>query len=129
MLGGDGWDSPELTKIGGDAIEGAYFSNHYSIEDQDPKVQEFVKIFQGKFSKDPDGLAALGYDAAKVLADAMERADSLKPSDIRKALAETKDFKGITGSITIDAERNATKSAVVLQVTGGKYVFKEKINP
>jgi branched-chain amino acid transport system substrate-binding protein len=129
MLGGDGWDSPELTKIGGEAIEGAYFSNHYSIEDQDPKVQEFVKTYQAKFGMVPDGLAALGYDAAKILADAMERSASLKPSDIRTALAETKNFKGVTGEITIDAERNASKSATVLQVQGGKYAFKEKINP
>jgi branched-chain amino acid transport system substrate-binding protein len=129
MLGGDGWDSPELTKIGGEAIEGAYFSNHYSIEDQDPKVQEFVKTYQAKFGMVPDGLAALGYDAAKILADAMERSTSLKPSDIRTALAETKNFKGVTGEITIDAERNASKSATVLQVQGGKYAFKEKINP
>ena len=129
LLGGDGWDSPELTKIGGEAIEGAYFSNHYSIEDQDPKVQEFVKAYQAKFNMVPDGLAALGYDAAKILADAMERGESLKPSDIRKALAETKDFKGVTGVITIDPERNASKPASVLQIQGGKYVFKEKINP
>ena len=129
MLGGDGWDSPELTKIGGEAIEGAYFSNHYSIEDQDPKVQEFVKTYQAKFNLVPDGLAALGYDAAKILADAMERSASLKPSDIRKALAETKNFQGVTGVITIDAQRNASKSAVVLQIQGGKYAFKEKINP
>jgi branched-chain amino acid transport system substrate-binding protein len=129
LLGGDGWDSPELTKIGGDAIEGAYFSNHYSVDDQDPKVQEFVKTYQAKFGMVPDGLAALGYDAAKILADAMERGASLKPSDIRTALAETKDFKGVTGVITIDAERNASKPATVLQIQGGKYAFKEKINP
>lgn len=129
LLGGDGWDSPELVKIAGDAIEGAYFSNHYTVEDQDPKIQAFAKDFSGKYKETPDGLAALGYDSAKILADAMERAKSLKPSDIREALAATKDFPGVTGTITIDAERNATKSAVVLQVTGGKFAFKERINP
>jgi branched-chain amino acid transport system substrate-binding protein len=129
LLGGDGWDSPELTKLGGDAIEGAYFSNHYTAEDPTPHVQDFVKAYQAKYNELPDGLAALGYDAAKVIADAMERSATLKPSDIRNALAETKNFQGVTGMITIDNERNATKSAVVLQVTGGKYVFKEKIDP
>jgi branched-chain amino acid transport system substrate-binding protein len=129
LLGGDGWDSPKLVEIAGPAIEGAYFSNHYTIEDTDPKIQAFASTFRGKYTVDPDGLAALGYDAAKILADAMERSKSLKPSDVREALAETKNFPGVTGTITIDKERNATKSAVVLQVTGGKFAFKERINP
>ena len=92
-------------------------------------MQQFVKNFEGKYPEPPDGLAALGYDAARILADAMERAPSLKPSDIRKALADTKDFPGVTGKITIGPDRDAVKSAVVLQVADGKYIFKEKINP
>lgn len=129
LLGGDGWDAPELVQIAGEAIEGAYFSNHYTAEDPDPRVQQLVSAFNAKYGRNPDGLAALGYDAAKILADAMERAESLKPSDIRKALAETKDFAGATGTITIDEERNAQKSVVMLEVKGGKFVFKERINP
>ena len=129
LLGGDGWDSPKLTEIGGAAIEDSYFSNHYSHEEQRAEVQSFVQKFQAKYGVVPDGLAAMGYDAARLLFDAMKRSPSLGGKDLAAAIAQTKGFAGVTGSITIDAERNARKPAVVLQVKGGKYAFAASIQP
>ena len=133
-MGGDGWDSPKLTEIGGKAIEGAFFSNHYSSEDQSPIVQDFISRFKKKYNVVPDGLAAMGYDAALVLIDAMNRSKTLEGNDIRAAIADTKKFQGVTGKITIDEKRNAVKSAVVLEVAKkepGKEDFRYKttINP
>ena len=134
LMGGDGWDSPKLTEIGGKAIEGAFFSNHYSSEDQSPIVQDFISRFKKKYNVVPDGLAAMGYDAALVLIDAMNRSKTLEGNDIRAAIADTKKFQGVTGKITIDEKRNAVKSAVVLEVAKkepGKEDFRYKttINP
>ncbi len=129
LLGGDGWDSPKLKEIGQDAINGSYFSNHYSEEDKSPNVQDFISKYKEAFGVVPDGLAAMGYDAAKVLADAMTRAPSLASKDIRDAIAATKDYSGVTGKITIDAMRNAVKSAVVLKVDGGVFKYQTTINP
>ena len=131
LLGGDGWDSEKLYEIGGVALEGSYFSNHYSVDDPSPRIQEFV----GKFKKEyggqvPDSLAAQAYDAAGMLFDAMKRAKDLSGPSIRDALAQTKDYKGVTGDITMDANRNASKPAVVLKVgKGGKYEFSGRIVP
>jgi len=130
LLGGDGWDSPKLTEIGGAAIENSYFSNHYSNESQAPQIQEFVTKFKESFGSMPDGLSAMGYDAARVLADAMTRAKSLSPADIRDALANTKGYPGVTGNITIDSNRNAVKSAVVLKVVkNGYFKYQATVNP
>lgn len=119
FIGGDGWDSPELFRIAGDAANGNYFSNHYSHEEQRPEVQSFVAAYQKKWGTVPDGLAALGYDAARVLFDAMDRAGSLDGKTLAAAINSTKDFKGVTGLITIDDKRNAQKKAVVLKIEGG----------
>lgn len=129
LLGGDGWDSPKLAEIAGDAIDGSYFSNHYSSEDKDPKIQEFVKKFKDKYGETPDAMAVLGYDAALVLADAIKRAGSTDKAAIKDALAATKDFPGVTAKITIDKDRNATKAAVILEMQGGKQKFVTKVNP
>lgn len=129
FLGGDGWDSTKLTELGGDAIEGSYYSNHYSHEDTRPEVVTFVSTYKAKYGVVPDGLAALGYDAARVLFDAMERAPSLGGNDLAAAIAATKDFKGVTGVITMDANRDASKQAVMLQIKGGKPTFVVGISP
>lgn len=129
LMGGDGWDSPKLTEIGGEAINGSYFSNHYSAEDQAPHVQEFITQFKAGYGVVPDGLAAMGYDAMMVLADAMNRAKTLSNADVRDALAATKDYQAVTGKISIDAQRNAVKSAVVLKVDGGQLKYQTTINP
>jgi branched-chain amino acid transport system substrate-binding protein len=129
LMGGDGWDSPTLTQIGGAAMEGNFFANHFSTEDQSPVIQDFIREFKARFNRDPDALAALGYDAAKVLLDAMVRAGSTEPAKVRDALAATKDFQGVTGKITIDENRNANKSAVVLTIKDKGFHYVETIAP
>lgn len=129
LLGGDGWDSSKLYEIGKDAVVGSYFSNHYTTDTKDPRARNFIAAFKKEFKSEPDGLAAMGYDAAKVLFDAMKRAKSLEPSDIRDAIAATKDFEAVTGKITINDQRNATKSAVVVKVAGDHNTFVTTISP
>ncbi len=130
LLGGDGWDSPELFKSAGNALEGCYFSNHYSPESQDPRVQDFIKAYQARYNgKTPDAMAALGYDAAKILAEAIKKAGGTEPSALRDALGQTQGYAGVTGNISLDAERNATKPAVVLQVKGKSFKYVETVTP
>jgi branched-chain amino acid transport system substrate-binding protein len=129
FMGGDGWDSEKLSEIGQDAINGGYFSNHYSNESTDPVAVDYAKKFQEKYKKSPDGLSAAGYDAAKILVKALESAAEISPKGIRDELAKIKDYPGVTGKITIDEKRNATKSAVVVQVQGKVNKYVTTINP
>jgi len=129
FIGSDGWDSPKLWEIGGEALNGCYFSNHYSTDDPNPAVQKFVNDYKTKYGQTPDALAALAYDAARILADAMTRAGSTDGDKVRRAIGATKDFAGVTGTITINAERNAVKPAVILKVENGKYLLVETITP
>jgi branched-chain amino acid transport system substrate-binding protein len=130
LLGGDGWDSEKLSELGQDAIKGSYFSNHYTTESTEPAVVDFIKKYRASYNgKTPDGLAALGYDAAKILIAAMERTTEVTPTAIRDELAKTKNFVGVTGVISIDEKRNATKSAVVVQVDGKINRFVKTITP
>jgi branched-chain amino acid transport system substrate-binding protein len=129
FMGGDGWDSPSLIQIGGEALNGSYYSNHFSVSDPNPVIQKFVSDYKARYSATPDALAGLGFDAASVLFDAMKRANSTDGAKVRDAIAATKDFSGVTGKITIDKDRNAVKSAVVLQVKDGKLEYVETIAP
>ncbi|MBT7609575.1 MAG: ABC transporter substrate-binding protein [Bacteriovoracaceae bacterium] len=130
FLGGDGWDSPKLQELAGpEAIKGNYISSHFSPDDQDPTVKSFVDAYTESFKQKPGAMAALGYDGMLVLADALKRAGELNHRNIRDAIAKTAGFKGVTGSITIDAARNATKSAVVLETTPAGMAFKQKVAP
>ena len=129
LLGGDGWDSPSLVEVAGKAIEGSFFSNHFSNEDTSPAIQDFVKKFQAKHGKVPDAMAALGYDSAKILADAIKRAGTTEGKALRDAIAATKDYAGITGKITLDEKRNANKSAVILTIKDGKFSYVETLAP
>jgi branched-chain amino acid transport system substrate-binding protein len=129
LLGGDGWDSPKLFEIGKEAVNGGYFSNHYSTESTDPAAIELMSKFKTKYNKSPDGLSAAGYDAARVLAKAIELAVDASPKAIRDALATIKNFPGATGNITINEQRNAVKSAVVVQVEGTVNKFVSSVNP
>jgi branched-chain amino acid transport system substrate-binding protein len=129
LLGGDGWDSPDLFKIGGDTINGSYFSDHFAPDVATDQAKQFVATFTAKYGDAPSGLSALGYEAAEVLVDAIARAGKDDPTAIRDAIAQTKDFQGVTGKITIDAQRNAQKSAVVLKIEGGKAKFETSIAP
>jgi branched-chain amino acid transport system substrate-binding protein len=129
IFGGDGWESPELVEIGGKAVEGTHFVTHYSPQNKDPAVVAFNERFQKRWGNVSDTLTGLGYDSVMMLADAIKRAGTTESAKVRDALAATKNFKGVTGSITLDAQRNPTKSAVVLQVRNGKFEFVESIDP
>lgn len=129
MLGGDGWDATQLWELGGDALNGYFISNHYSIDDPAPAIQKFVTDYQGRYSKKPDALAALGYDAMKVLEAGIKAAGTTDGPKLRDAIAKTQSFPGVTGAITLDAQRNAVKPAVVLKLQDRKYVYQETIYP
>jgi len=129
LLGGDGWDSPQLMEIGGEALNGSYYSNHYSPERATPTAQAFIDEYRRRHHSTPSGLAALGYDAARILFDAMGRAGGTDASAVSRALAGTRDFDGATGRITIDADRNAVKPAVVLKIEGGHFKYEATIDP
>ena len=130
IFGGDGWEAPELVTIGGKAMDGNFYSTHYSPEDKDELVQTFVKNFKARWSNEvPDAMAALGYDSALVLADAIKRAGGTDSAKLRDAIATTKEFVGVTGKTTLDAKRNATKPAVIIEVKDGKFVYKETVKP
>jgi branched-chain amino acid transport system substrate-binding protein len=129
LLGGDGWDSPKLFELGGAALDGAYMVNHYSTDDPSPAVQKFVAAYKAKYGAVPDAIAALGYDAMNVLADAIKRAGTTESAKLRDAIAQTKGFGGVTGSININESRDAVKPAVVFELRDRKLVYKETIQP
>jgi branched-chain amino acid transport system substrate-binding protein len=128
LLGGDGWDSEKTIEIGGPAVEGDYFSTHYAADSDDPHVRDFVRRYQAKNGQVPDAMAALGYDAARILIDSMARAGKTEGPALRDAIASTKDFPGITGRITIDPQRNALKDAVVLKIDGGRFRYHRTVS-
>ena len=149
LLGGDGWESEKLLEIGGESLNGAYYSNHWALDKPDTLLQAFLGAYRGQFKSDPDAIGGLAYDAAKVLFQCL---DQLATSDaasfaalgsskantperkaalakLRDLIAATKDFAGVTGNITLDANRNASKPAVVIEVKGGQKVYNTTINP
>jgi branched-chain amino acid transport system substrate-binding protein len=128
LIGGDGWDSTQLYAIGGAALNGSYFTNHYSPYDTDPKVQKFVNDYKARYNSLPDALAATAYDAAKIMFDAIKRAPSLEGTAIRDALAATKEFPGVTGTVTFNENRDAVKPIVMIEIKdGGTYAVKERV--
>ncbi|NLM43975.1 MAG: ABC transporter substrate-binding protein [Clostridiales bacterium] len=130
VLGGDGYDSPKLTELAGnEALNGVYFTNHYSSMDDSPEVVEFKEAFNAKYGKDPDAFNALGYDLAYFLADAIERAGEAEPLKIKDALAATKDFKGITGTLTVDENHNPIKAITIIEMKDGVQTFLKKQEP
>ncbi|PTL82240.1 ABC transporter substrate-binding protein [Vitiosangium sp. GDMCC 1.1324] len=129
LLGGDGWESDKLFELGGTAIEGSYYSNHYSVDNPDPRVQEFITKYKAAYGAVPDSVAALAYDAARLAIDAMKRAPDLSGAAIRDALVATRDFPGVAGTINLDENRDAVKQAVVLKVEGGKTKFVTTVKP
>src|SRR5437773_4177636 len=128
FVGGDGWDAKQLYDIGGKAVVGSFFSNHYSPYDTDPQVQKFVNDYKARYNSIPDALAATAYDAARIMFDAIKRANSLDGKAIRDALAATKDFPGVTGRVTFNENRDAVKPIVMIKITeGGKFVVAERV--
>ncbi len=125
LVGGDGWDSPKLIEIGGRALEGCYYANHYFPADPAPEVRNFVESYRERFDATPDTLAALGYDSMKVLADAMRRAGKLDGPSLRDAIAATRGLRGVTGTITLGPDRNPVgKKLVIVEIKGGQLVLK-----
>ncbi|HEX2862654.1 MAG TPA: ABC transporter substrate-binding protein [Lacunisphaera sp.] len=130
LFGGDAWEAPQLIAIGGKAVEGTYYSTHASPDSTAPEMQNFIRKFRSRWDGEtPDSIAALGYDAARLLVDALRRAGTTESARLREAIATTKDFAGATGRITIDPDRNATKSAVILTVKDGKFAYVETVDP
>lgn len=128
FLGGDGWDSPDLFKIGGDSVNGSYFTNHFSPDDTAPEVVEYNKAYKAKFNTNPDATSGLVYDAGKILITAIEKAGSADPEKIKDTM------KGLTvqvvsGKVSFDEKRNPVKSAVIIKVEDGKQKFVKKVNP
>jgi branched-chain amino acid transport system substrate-binding protein len=130
LLGGDGWESPKLIEIGGKALEGCFYTNHYFYADPSPVVSSFVQKYKERYGQIPDALAALGYDAMKTLADSMKRAAKLDGPSLRDAIGQTKGLVGVTGTINIDAQRNATgKKLVIEEIKNGQLTLKATIDP
>ena len=129
LVGPDGWDSPDLVKIAGTAIEGGHFSNHYSPDDRRPEVAAWVKKYREKHGQVPDALGTLAYDATNLLLEAIRKAGSDDPKKIRDALASIKDFHGVTGKATLDRNGDSVKSAAIVKIEGGKQKFVKMVNP
>ena len=130
LLGGDGWDAPELWQLGGDALNNSYMSTHYSVDNPSAAIQAFVKDYKQRYGNlVPDAHAALAYDAARLLFEAIARAGTTDAARLREALAQTKDFNGVTGVISMDADRNAIKPAVVLKLKDAAFIYETTIQP
>ncbi len=130
IFGGDGWESESLLTIGKDAMEGHYFSTHCSIEQPTPEMTAFVAAYKNRFNgKSPDAMAVLGYDSAMVLADAIKRANTTESAALRDAIAATKDFSGASGKFSLNADRDAVKALVFIQIKGGKFTYNATVNP
>ena len=129
LIGGDGWDSEQLYKIGGTALNGSYFTNHYSPFDTAPNVVKFVNDYKKRYNSTPDALAATAYDAANIMFDAIKRSKSLSGTDIRDALQATSAFPGVTGTVTFNQNRDAVKPIVMIEIKdGGTYAVRERVN-
>ena len=131
LMGADGWDSPKLVELAGaDALNKTYITNHYSAEDPDKKIQDFVAAFKKEYSdKSPDAFNALGYDSVYFLKDAIERADSLDGEAIKKALADTKDLTLVTGTFSVDENHNPVKTAYIIEMENGEEVSSSAVSP
>lgn len=130
ILGGDTWEAPEFLDIGGDSVEGIVFSTHFTAEAPvTDRSGEFLDLYTEKYNQDANAFAALGFDAYMVILDAIERADSAAPAAIRDAIAETEDFTGATGYITLDENGDAVKSAIIKQVDNGAFIYLTTVEP
>jgi branched-chain amino acid transport system substrate-binding protein len=149
LLGGDGWESEQLIEIGGTALNGCYYANHFATDNPDPRLQEFLRKYKAKFGKESDAIGGLAYDAGNVLFQSLEKLAEQDPETfkglssrkagtperkaadkkLRDIIATTTNYPGVTGSITLDENRNAAKPAVVIAIKDGKKVFATSINP
>jgi branched-chain amino acid transport system substrate-binding protein len=127
FVGGDGWDSADLLEGAASELEGAYFTNHYAPDVPWPNAKKFLDTYRARYKTDPSSLAAMGYDAARLLFDAIDRASDATPDAVRKALSETKNFQGATGNLTMDSNRNANKPIVVVKITNKKFAYASQV--
>ena len=128
--GPDGWDSPDLVDVVGAAnLNKTYFTNHYSVEDESPKVVEFVESYVAKYNKEPDAFAALGYDSVLLLVQAIKDAGEADPQKIQQALEKVKDFEGVTGTMSIDEKHNPVKGVVIIESVDGQQTMNTRIQP
>lgn len=129
LVGGDGWDSPTVIEIGGKSIENSYFSDHYFVGDSRPLVQTFVNEYRKRHGKNPEATAALGYDALKIFAEAVKRAGTLDRKAVRDQIAATKDYQGVSGTITMGPDRNPIKPVAMIKIENGEMKFAGWVNP
>jgi branched-chain amino acid transport system substrate-binding protein len=129
LVGGDGWDSPAVIQIGGKAIEGSYFSDHYFVGDTRPVVQKFVDEYKRRHGKNPEATAALGYDALHIWANAARRAGTLDRKAVRDQIAQTKDYEGVAGTITMGPDRNPIKPVAMIKIENGQMTFAGWVKP
>ncbi len=150
LLGGDGWVSDQLLKIGGDALNGSYYSNHFAPDQPSASLQKFLTDYKAKYNSSPDAIAGLAYDTANLVVDALKRLQASDPAafaalgsdksgnaeaakaaraKLRDMINNVKDFPGITGVINFDANRNPVKPAVVIKIEGGVEKFAASIAP
>ncbi len=130
FIGGDGWEDPLLLQIGGEALNGCFYSTHFSAQNTEPIVATFVGKYKARWNgEEPGAFAALGYDSVQVLADAIKRAGTTDGPKLRDALAATKDVQGVTGRTTLDAQRNASKPATIIAINHGKPQFHRTVAP
>ena len=123
FVGADGWDSPELLRDAGDVLEGAYFTNHWVPDAPWPASRRFVADYQQRFRREPDTLAATGHYAAAVLADALARSHGDDGIAVREALSESRNVEGVTGTISLDADRNAAKPMSIVRIQSKAFTF------
>ncbi len=130
IIGGDGWEAPQLVELGGKSVENTYYSTYFSAENTAPEVRSFVQRYRTRWNNEaPEAVSALGYDAVYLIAAAIENAGTTDGPKLRNAIAATKDFPGVTGRTTIDPKRNSEKAAVILTIKNGKTEFFEAVTP
>lgn len=130
ILGGDAWDSPRLVEMGSpQALNNTYFTNFYSVQDTNPASQAFVEAYKKEYGQLPDSMAAMGYDAANLLVDAIKRANSVSSGKIREALAATQEFNSVSGSMNLSPTHDAIRGVVIIEMKDGKQVYKETVKP
>lgn len=130
IAGGDGWDSAKMPEIAGAAaLNNTYFSSLYSPEDSSDINKNFVAAYEKAYGQKPDVFAALSYDSALLVAEAIKNAGSTEPAKISEAMAKINGFSGVSGSVTFDDKHNPVKSAVILEYKDGAQSLKTKINP
>ncbi len=129
IIGSDSWGSQELLRLGGKDLEGAFFSTHYAPDIATPAAQKFIKDYETKYGKKPDDVAGLTYDAGRLLLAAITQAGSLDRAQVRQALASIQEFEGITGKMQFKGTCDPAKSAVIIQIKDGKFVYFASVAP